>query len=203
MLIGKKKGFTIVEILVCLAILSAIIGVIITMMSRGASNVQKGSFTALAANQAAWICSVIRNDIARSDFSNIEFEGGEERIWKGDSTFRVKLEGGTAAYSIENRGKYKVFVRKFSPSSDGTAFAAAEQKKQTFGDELMTAMSVALTGDNSFVITISMDEPNKRDDGENHEFNWSTTIYPPQANANDNFWVSTLEEAANQDSSEN
>lgn len=191
----KKKGFTIVELLMGLAVLSAIIGIVITMMSRGASNVQKGSFTALAANQAAWICSVIRNDMARSDSSNIEFEGSDGNVWSGNTTFKVVIEGGAASYSLEKRGaKNKVFVRKFVASNSGTAFAASDNKLQTFGDEYMTDMTVTLATDSSYIINITMDEPGKHEkDGKEHEFKWTTTIYPPEPSGMEQYWIPTVE----------
>ncbi len=190
----KKKGFTIVELLVGIAILSVIIGIVITMMTRGASNVQKGSFTALAANQAAWICSVIRNDMARSDISNIEFEGDEGKIWSGNSTFKVAVEGGTASYSLEKRGtRNKVFVRKFVASNGGTAFKPLDNKVQTFGDEYMTDMTVTLATDSSYIINITMNEPGKREDDEGRDFLWTTAIYPPSPSGMEKYWAPTVE----------
>ncbi|MBR4329420.1 MAG: hypothetical protein IKP71_06160, partial [Candidatus Riflebacteria bacterium] len=121
MLTIKKKALTLVEILICFAILSGILGIIIVMMSRGATNVKRGSFNALAANQAFWIVSVIRSDISRSN-GNISVELDGENTWNGDTEFKVTLEGGTASYSLEKKGDKKIFVRKFVASNAGTAF---------------------------------------------------------------------------------
>ena len=76
----KKKAMTLVEILICFAILSVVLGIIIIMLSRGATNVKRSSFNALAANQAFWIVSVIRSDISRS-IGDIEAElDGENKL---------------------------------------------------------------------------------------------------------------------------
>ena len=167
------------------------------MMTRGASNVQKGSFTALAANQAAWIVSTIRNDVARSDINNINFDGSGNKTWSGDSTFEVVLDGGVASYFLEKKGSNnKVFVRKFKSSTDKTAFNLRDDKVSSFGDEYMTGMTVKLSDDNSyFCIDISMDEPGA-DGGNKHEFNWSANVFIPQPNAIGKYWVPTVEREA-------
>lgn len=197
MIKNSKKAFTIVEILVCLAILSGIIGVIISMMTRGASNVQKGSFTALAANQSSWIVSVIRNDIARSDVNRISFSGDEGNIWKGESEFKVAIEGGTASYAIEKQGKNKRFVRRFTASGN-TAFEPLENKVQYFGDEYLSDMTVTLATDSSYLINICMDEKagdsSQKDD--DRKFTWQATIYPPAPNGMGRYWKSTMAEEA-------
>ena len=129
MLTIKKKAMTLVEILICFAILSVILGIIIVMMSRGATNVKRGSFNALAANQAFWIVSVIRSDISRS-IGSIDAELDAENTWNGDTEFKINIEGGTAYYSIEKKGDRKTFVRKFVASNAGTAFAVSDSNVQ-------------------------------------------------------------------------
>ena len=186
----KKKAFTLIELLVVFAILFVIVGIIILTMTRGASNVQKGSFNALAANQAFWIVSVIRSDISRS-IGSIEVEFDSENTWKGDTEFKINIEGGTVTYSIEKSGNKKTFVRKFSPSNSETAFAVSDSKKQTFGDEYLTDMTVSLSDNKSYVINIMMTDSNKSTPGI-HEYTTTSTIYPPQNFALNHYWVSTL-----------
>lgn len=187
---SKRKAFTLIEMLVCMAILSFIIGIAITMMTRGASNVQKGSFNALAANQAFWIISTIRQDVARSELKNISFPASGDGVWKGDTEFKVVIEGGTASYSIERRGANKLFVRKFLASSSRTAFSVADNKTQTFGDEYMTDMSVKLEND-AFTIDIEMDENVGQENS--RKFNWSGKIYIPHSGNIGQYWVPTVE----------
>ena len=191
MLTIKKKALTLVEILICFAILSGILGIIIVMMSRGATNVKRGSFNALAANQAFWIVSVIRSDISRSN-GNISVELDGENTWNGDTEFKVTLEGGTACYSLEKKGDKKIFVRKFVASNAGTAFVVSDNKKQTFGDKFLKEMTIKLNEDNSYLISITMDDTSKSSSGI-HDFTWTSSIYPPETNGLNEFWVSTLE----------
>lgn len=190
MLTIKKKALTLVEILICFAILSGILGVIIIMMSRGATNVKRGSFNALAANQAFWIVSVIRSDISRSN-GGIVAELDGENTWNGDTEFKVNIEGGTASYSIEKKGDKKNFVRKFVASNAGTAFVVSDSKRQTFGDEFLRDMTIKLNDDNSYLITITMDDTSKSTSGI-HNFTWTSSIYPPETNGLNEYWVSTL-----------
>ena len=189
---NSKKAFTIVEILICLAIVSGIIGTIISMMSRGASNVQKGSFSALAANQACWIVSVIRNDIARSDESRINMETNGDEGWTGDTDFYVTFEGGRANYFVEKKGDIKTFVRKFEASSGSSAFPSSEDKIQRFGDEYLTDMVITLEDDGSYLVKIYMDEPKKYKAGGEHQFVWTASIFPPTPSGMGKYWAPTM-----------
>ncbi len=189
MRINIKKGFTVIEILVCLAILTGIIGVVITMMSRGASNVQKGSFNALAANQAFWIVSVMRNDIVRS-ISAPQISASDNSVWNGDTEFKVNIQGGTASYSIKKQGSKKTFVRSFVPSAN-SSLSNLERKTQSFGDEYLSDMKVFINDDKSYSIKITMKD-SKKTSG-NNEIIWTSTIYPPKPKVMDEFWCATME----------
>ena len=83
------------ELLIAFAIVSAILGVIITMVSRGASNVQRGSFNALAANQAFWIVTMLRDDISRS-IGRIDLGSADGKTWSGGNELKIIIDGGTA-----------------------------------------------------------------------------------------------------------
>lgn len=190
MLIIKKKAMTLVEILIGFAILSVVMGFIIVMMSRGATNVKRGSFNALAANQAFWIVSVIRSDISRS-IGSVEAEFDGENIWNGDTEFKVNIEGGTASYLIEKSGSKKTFVRKFVASNTGTAFTVSDSKRQTFGDEFLSDLTIKLNDDNSYLVSITMDDNSQSSSGI-HNFTWTSSIYPPENNGLSEYWVSTL-----------
>ena len=55
----------------------------------GASNVARGSFNTIAANQAAYIIFTIRNDISRSNTDNITFNADSNNSWSGDGEFKI------------------------------------------------------------------------------------------------------------------
>lgn len=186
----NKKAFTIIELLVCLAILSSFIAVVVTMMTRGASNVQRGSFNALAANQAFWIVSVMRNDITRA-VEDIIFEPSDNNEWKGNTDFKVHIEGGMVNYVVEKRGDRKKFIRKFTPISGDTAFSVPDSRVQSFGDEYMTDMTVTLTEDNSYMISIEMTDT--KSSSKEKKIVWKASIYPPLPNGINNYWAPTLE----------
>lgn len=190
---SKKQGITLVEILICMGILALIIGIIITTMSRGASNVQKGSFNALAANQAFWIVSVLRSDISKA-INDVTFSSSDEG-WNGDSEIEVLIEGGKASYSIEQVGNFKKFVRKFTSSGGKSDLKISDDRIQSFGDQYMTKMTVTDKNENGikyFYVEITMEDPHKSTPG-NHEILWTASIYPPLADSINEYWVPTVE----------
>ena len=189
----KKKGLTLVELLIGFAILSGIMGIIIVMMSRGATNVKRGSFHALAANQAFWIVSVIRSDISRS-IGRIEVEFDAENTWNGDTEFKINIEGGTVNYSLEKSGDKMTFVRKFVASNNGSAFVVSDSKRQSFGDEFLREMTIKLNEDNSYFVSINMKDTSK---SVGNDFTWTSSIYPPQDSGLNEYWVSTLDNLNN------
>ena len=192
MLNKTKKAFTFVEILVCLAIFSVIIGIVITIMNSGASNVQKGSFNALAANQALWIVTVMRNDIEKS-VDDIIFDGSSD-TWNGEKELNVPIEGGMASYSLEKNGNRIKFVRKVIPSST-SGYNIPDTRVQSFGDEYMTKMTVTRKNEKGkvfYFLNIIMEDSNKSV-GNKHDFVWTASIYPPKRKGNEKYWVSTLE----------
>ncbi len=193
MLINNRKALTLIEILVCLAILSGIIGVILTTMSRGASNVQKGSFNALAANQAFWIVSVIRNDVGKA-IEKIDF-GNPEGVWKGENPLEVTIEGGKASYTIEKKGNNIKFLRKFTPTNTNRDFKISDEKLQKFGDEYMTDLTLTEKKDNgvtSYYLEITMEDSKPSTPGKK-DMVWTASIYPPVTNNIDQYWVPTVE----------
>jgi type II secretory pathway component PulJ len=107
-----RKAFTLTELLISVGIFALIGGGVIIAMSRGASNVHRGSFNATASNQAAWIISMMRRDIARSDFRRIKFTPDSGTKWQGSGEFSLLVNGGEKInYSIESRGSGKAFCR--------------------------------------------------------------------------------------------
>ena len=200
MLVGKckKKAFTIVEAIIAISIVLAVVGVVILVMSRGATNIQKGSFNALAANQCFWIVSTIREDISHSDLGHIIFETDSDNTWQGNSKFEVIIEGGKASYSLEDKGEKKVFVRNFIVSNEHTAYKPHEIPTRKYGDEYLTEMSISKNTDaNSnkvfFQINITMKDFNETTVGK-REIKWSAIIYPDSPNEKDDYWVSTYDD---------
>ena len=192
MRITRKNAFTLMELLIAFAIVSAIFGVIITMVSRGASNVSRGSFNALSANQACWIVTMLRDDISRS-IGQIDLSSYEDKTWTGESELKIVIDGGTASYSIVKRGSKKILVREFVSSNQGTAFSLSDNIKQSFGDEYMTDMSIKQNDEyNCLDVNITMKDPNKPAGGA-EEYNWSSSIYMPYYNGSDEYWVPTIE----------
>ncbi len=169
----QRRAFTFIELVISLGIVTLIAGGVIVAMSRGASNVHRGSFNAQAANQAAWIVTMMRNDIARSDTSRIVFKPESGDTWKGSTEFRVGLpEKKHVTYSIENRGGGKAFART---TSDG--------RKQFLASEYIADMSVK-KADNGYDIFMLLKDPGKKA----NDFTWSARIYPPVPSGTDRYW---------------
>lgn len=168
----SRRAFTFTELLISVGIFTMIAGGVIIAMSRGASNVARGSFNALAANQASWIVTIMRNDIARSDTQKIVFKP-EGSAWKGKTEFKVGLAGNQyVSYAVENRGGGKAFSRT---ESDG--------RKQFLASEYLAEMTVKKVAD-GFDISMLLRDPAKQA----NDFSWTGRIYPPVPAGADQFW---------------
>ncbi|MBU1107057.1 MAG: prepilin-type N-terminal cleavage/methylation domain-containing protein [Candidatus Riflebacteria bacterium] len=174
-----KKAFTFMEMLIAMGIVVVIAGGVIIAMTRGASNVHRGSFNAVAANQAAWIVSLMRGDIARSnydvkpEYNRIFFVPEIGNVWKGTTEFKVQTHGGRFVnYAVETLATGKVFVRT---ASDG--------RKQRFAAEYLTDLSVELV-DGSMVVDMLFKDPASLA----VDYKWSARIYPPTLAGPDRFW---------------
>lgn len=173
----NKKAFTLVEILICVAVFSLLGTVSMIMMSRGASNVARGSFNTIASNQAAFIISLIRSDISRSNINNIEFTGTSDS-WDGSGEFKVVYASNQAlvsTYSLGSSSNAKAFVR-----------LASNGRKQVF-NEYISDFTITRIEENNrvgFKVEIKMLES----DTSNFPIVWNSTIYPPQASPLDDYW---------------
>lgn len=168
-----KSGFTLTELLISIGIFAIIAGGVIIAMSRGASNVHLGSFNATASNQAAWIVSLMRRDIARSHIGKITFEADAGSKWTGTGKFIVETAGGEKInYSIEKRGGGRAFCRN-EPGSKKTFLAA----------EFLADFSVEKI-DDFFQIEMLLKDPGKKA----RDFTWSARIFPPVPAGPDQFW---------------
>ncbi|GAB4271985.1 MAG: hypothetical protein Kow0029_10190 [Candidatus Rifleibacteriota bacterium] len=169
----NQRAFTFTELLISISIVVVIAGGIIIAMSRGATNVHRGSFNATASNQASWIVTIMRRDIARSDMDKISFKPDSGTKWTGSGEFTVDLNSGEkVSYSIEKRGGGKAFCR--SESGGKKLFLAAEY---------LSDISVELA-DGSFKINMQLIDPGKKA----NDFLWSARIFPPVPSGVDRFW---------------
>ncbi len=169
----NKRAFTVAELLISLGIVALIAGGVIIAMSRGASNVHRGSFNALAANQASWIVSIMRSDIARADSAKIVFKTDDGEEWSGKGEFRVVLlDKSHVSYAVENRGSGQVFVR-----------AESGGRKQFFASEYLDRISVKKVSD-CFEISMLLKDPAEKA----NDFTWSARIFPPVPAGTDRFW---------------
>lgn len=174
----NKKAFTLVEILICVALFSLLGTVGMFFMSRGASNVARGSFNTIASNQAAFIISLIRSDVARSNLDNIEFGSSSDTWGEGDGEFKVTFASDSnkvCTYSIGSSVNPNAFVRL---SSKG--------RKQVFND-FITEFTITRVEENQkvgFKVEIKMKESDKS----NFPIEWNSTIYPPQGSPLDDYW---------------
>jgi prepilin-type N-terminal cleavage/methylation domain-containing protein len=175
----KKSAFTLIEILVCIAICTIIGTIGITFMSRGASNVARGSFNTIAANQAAYIIYTIRSDISRSNAEKITFNADSENSWTGDGEFKIVYASDKtqkAVYTIGSPSNLKTFVR-VDPNG----------RKQSLGAEYLSDLKITQVTENNLVgykIEIKMLESDKS----NFPVIWNSTVYPPQSSPAGNFW---------------
>ena len=168
-----KRAFTFIELLISIGIVFLVAGGVIMAMSRGASNVHRGSFNALAANQAAWIITLMRNDISRSTESQIVFKTDSGKLWKGSSDFKVVMsDKKQASYSVEKRGSGKAFVRSESGG-----------RKQYLAAEYLDDISVEKVN-GSFVIEMILKDSGKQA----KDFAWNATVYIPAPEKADRFW---------------
>jgi hypothetical protein len=169
----KKRAFTFVELLIGVGIVTLIAGGVIITMSRGAANVHRGSFNALAANQASWIVAVMRNDIARSSLEKIRFVADADGIWRGSGEFSARIDAGkTVSYSVETRGAGKVFCREESGG-----------RRQNLASEYLDDISVKLE-DGCFFIKMLLRDPGKKA----ADYSWSARIFVPAAIGAERFW---------------
>lgn len=169
----SKRAFTLAELLISIGIFTLIAGGVIIAMSRGASNVHRGSFNATASNQAAWIVTILRRDIARSDASKIKFKPDSGLKWTGSGEFSLLLNNGEKVeYSIEKRGGGQAFCRTESAG-----------KKIFLATEFLADFSIEQVG-KCFEIDMVLKDPSKRA----MEFLWSGRIFPPVPVGMDRFW---------------
>ncbi len=168
-----KKGFTLTELLVSLGILTLVAGGVIIAMTRGASNVHRGSFNAQASNQSAWILTLLRKDIGRSSIDRIDFKPDDGIKWTGVEPFKIVLNSGKLVeYKIVKRGKGKALLRD-----------EKDVQQQFLAAEFLDTVSIEKAG-NSFKVDLLLKDPEKK----SRNFSWNGRIYPPVPEAIDKYW---------------
>ncbi|MGM0598565.1 MAG: hypothetical protein ACQETH_01995 [Candidatus Rifleibacteriota bacterium] len=180
-LIGSRRAFTFVELLISMGIVVLIAGGVIIAMSRGASNVHRGSFSATASNQAAWIVTIMRRDIARSNVDKIIFQPDSGDKWTGTGRFVVETNDGTRIdYSIKESGDARIFQR----------LNRANSRKIRLGSGFLNKMEIQQKED-FFAINLLLIDPM----GKAVDFKWNARIFPPVPAGVDKFWkpVSEIE----------
>ena len=151
-----------------------IAGGVIIAMSRGASNVHRGSFSATASNQAAWIVTIMRRDIARSNTEKIIFQPDEGNKWTGTGRFVIETNAGNKIeYSLKESGDSKVFHR----------LNRADSRKIRLGSGFLNRMEVQKKED-YFAVNLLLTDPA----GKAVDFKWNARIYPPEPAGIDKFW---------------
>ena len=172
MLKNRKKGFTLMELIISSGLFVFVGAVVFVAMSRGSTNVHMGSFHAQASNQAAWIVTLMRRDIARSDLSRITFVADTADTWRGSGDFKVVTDNGEIEYYVEQRGNSNVFVR----NEDGG-------RVMRLAAEHLSEISITQT-DNVFDINIELVD----DQQKAQNLQWSARIYVPLPSGTDQFW---------------
>ena len=208
---NKTKGFTVIEMLVGLAILSFIISGAIFLMTRGAKNVKKGSFNTLAANQAFWIFSSLREDLSRCE-GLVEIDSQDPNVTSvyldenNSLLCNIVIDsarGDKASYTREANANGHINIIRHLVR-DGSSL------KQKFGDEYLKSVVITKGSSNSdpdgnpdansnsnteFDLTIVMSDSDSNAGGKN-ELTWKAKLYiPVSQNLRDQFWYSTVDNA--------
>jgi hypothetical protein len=143
-------------------------------MSRGASNVHRGSFNATASNQASWIIMLIRRDVARSAIDRVKFKPDNGTKWTGSGgEFSITVSGvGKVVYSVEKRGGGKAFCRTEPGGS-----------KIFLATEFLSEVTIELIN-NCFNVSMLLKDPSNKA----KDFKWNARIYAPVPAGIDRFW---------------
>lgn len=172
-----RSAFTVVELMVCTVIVGVIGTAIFLSMIQGSRNVLRGSFNAMAANQAAWITTHLRRDLARIVPNGLQFEPDDGTLWKGTGNFSILTSLGPVEYRVESQGDQNVFLRK-ELDDDGRVV-----RRQTYGADMLSEISIE-RDDNAFSVSIRMEEPNQRAS----PLHWQSTVFIPSVNPRDLLW---------------
>lgn len=164
-----SRGFTLAELVISIAIIAIIATSVVVMMSRGASNVQKGSHIAQASSQAAWLVSTIRHDMANSRFDRISCNSK----WNGSSPLKIKLnDGHSVSYTLVKSGAGKALLRK-----------VAGGRTQFFAKETLDSIE-GVFNKGIFSLSLTLSDPSKKA----KNLIWHSLIMPPRLSGPDEYW---------------
>ena len=169
----KRRAFTLAELLISFGIIAIISGGVILAMTRGASNVHRGSFTAQASNQAAWIVAVMRKDIARSSFGKLNLKLDKNNKWTGKTPIKITLRSGKVIrYSIAKRGSGKALLRD-----------EIGRGKQYLAAEFLSDFNLRL-GNKAVNLSLLLKDPLKKA----KDYSWDAAIYFPEPSPTEKYW---------------
>ena len=170
-----KKAFTLIEAIITMSIAVVVVAGVILAMTRGASNVQKGSFTMQACNQAAWISMWLRKDLTCARLAEVKMGTGASQ-WDGSNgnlevPFLDKAAG-KAVYELKKLGNGKALVRM------------VKGKERVLAREILHELKINRIAENDFKIEILMKDPAKHA----KDFAWEGRIFPPCENSLAKYW---------------
>lgn len=164
-----SNGFTLAELVISIAIIAIIATSVIVMMTRGASNVQRGSYVAQASSQAAWLVSTIRHDMTNSRFDRISCSPK----WTGNTPLKIKLnDGKSVSYTVVKSGIANALLRQVSGG-----------RKQFFAKESIDSIEGTFNK-GIFSLSLTLTDPSKKA----KDLQWSAIITPPQLSETDKYW---------------
>lgn len=165
----NDSGFTLVELIISIAIVMVIGGSVIIMMTRGASNVQRGSYIAQASSQADWIVSTLRRDMTNSRIDCIS----PQTKWTGSNELVIKRsDGKTIKYMLSNNGSGHSLLRN-----------VVGGRKQYFAKESLKQIEGTFSN-GIFKLSLIVSDPEKKA----KDITWSALITPPKLSKKDKYW---------------
>ena len=168
-------AFTLTEILVTMGIAAIVLAGVILAMSRGASNVQKGSFSVHAGNQIAWIAMWLRRDLSQCRLDTMKMGTGNKK-WDGTSGklefFLLPAKRGKATYELVTHGKGKALIR------------TAQGKVTVLAREILHKLEIHRLNEADFRVLVELKDPAKRA----KDITWEGNIYSPGPDIMAQFW---------------
>ncbi|MBI3040009.1 type II secretion system protein [bacterium] len=171
----RARGFSMVELIIALSIMSIIIGTVFLALSQGSKNVQKGSFYIQSSNQAAWILMWLRKDMALSGLGNVklpdDLKTNEWDASKGPLTF------------FSSKGAI-VYDAKESKTGNFSIIRKEGNKTRLLGENLLSLIKITRIPGQSLKVSIVMKDPSQKAS----DFSINANIYSVRENPIAAFW---------------